>query len=269
MNFPLLQQLGLNQNESLIYGLLLKHGSMKASDIEDLAKIGRGNVYNVLTSLQKHTLVLPIEGKQTRFQPVNPMELRKLLDQKMAETKALESVFRAQLPDLTSAFNLSTGKPAIQIFEGLEGAKQALHASLQSKTEILTYFDVSSLKGLMAETNKRYVKKRIERKIPKRIIVADSKEAHVFFEQQNTIFTKVAFLKNYPEQHASAMEIYDDTISYLTLVDEKRISILLKDHHIYKMHKQQFDYLWSQATEIIDYAARTTAPDSKDGSKTA
>lgn len=259
MHFPILKDLGLAENEALIYEILLELGPKKASNLVKPSQIARGNVYNVLMQLQTKGLVLVKEGKHQVYEAVDPAKLRDLLELKLKEAKRLEAAFADTLPSLNSTFNLSTGKPAIQIFEGIDGAKTALYDSLTSKTEILTYFDVSALRGPMASINKTYVRKRIEKKIDKRIIVADTEEARTFFDQQKTSYTRVAYLKEYPERHATGMEIYDDTISYLTLTDEKRISLLIKDQHMYEMHKQQFDFLWSLATEVIDYAARANS----------
>jgi sugar-specific transcriptional regulator TrmB len=268
LHFPILQELGLSETESLIYELLLESGTTPAKDLVNVSGMGRGNVYNVLMQLQAKGLVLVIEGKKQQFQAVDPSNLRTLLKTKLYEAERLNASFEQTLPLLTSAFNLSTGKPAIQIFEGIEGSRQALYESLNSKTEILTYFDVGSFTGPAININIDYVKKRIAKKIPKRLIVANTKQAHAFFDEQNTPYTQVAFLHAYPERHASAMEIYDNTISYLTLTDEKRISVLIQDPHIYRMHVEQFNYLWKQAEEIIDYAARDIAIESK-GSKAA
>lgn len=271
IHFLILKDLGLSESEALIYELLLESGTAKAIDLVKKTGIGRGNVYNLLTQLQGKGLVISIEGKQLKYQAVDPAKLRDLLEMRLQQVKRLETDFDGALPLLASAFNLSTGRPAIQIFEGLEGAKRALYESLQSKTEILTYFDLESLKGPMAEINKGYVRRRIAKGIPKRIIVADSAAARDFFEKQDTPLTKVAFLKGYLERHATAMEAYDGMVSYLTLTGEKRISVLIKDANIYEMSKQQFEYLWSKAETVIDYDAkrRSSSEDSGRGSKAA
>ncbi|MCR4279020.1 MAG: hypothetical protein NUV81_03945 [bacterium] len=255
LHFPILKEIGLSENEALIYELLVELGPNKASDLVDPSGIGRGNVYNVLQQLQAKGLVIVREGKFQIYEATDPSALESLLERKREEMKQTESAFSLALRDLNSHFNLSTGKPAIQIFEGLDGAKKALHQSLESKKEILTYVDIHAINGLAADINKGYLKKRIEKKIQKRLLVADVPEAHAFFENQKTPFTKVAFVKDYPEQFATAMEMYDNTVTYLTLNKEKNISVIIRDPSIYAFHKQQFEFLWNRASQIIDYAA--------------
>ena len=260
IHYPILKDLGLSDTEALIYELLLEAGPTKARDIFKKSGIGRGNVYNVLVQLESKALITKTEGKQTVYAAVDPSQLEKLLDARLDQAKQLEVSFRQALTEMNSTFNLSTGRPAIQIFEGLDGAKKALYDSLNAKGEILTYFDITELKkGSMEEINKQYIRKRIAQKIEKRLIVADTPESRAFFKEQNTPYTKVAFVKGYLARHATSMQLYDDTVSYVTLTDGKRISMLIKDTHIYEMHRQQFEFLWSQTEEIVDYAARRTS----------
>ena len=268
LHFPILKELGLSDNEALLYELLLESGAIKARDLVTKTGIGRGNVYNILKQLQSRGLVSAIEGKQLKYEAVDPSQLRNLLELRIQESKRLESDFAESLPLLASTFNLSTGRPTMQLFEGIDGAKKALYETLRSKTEILAYFDLDALKdGPGAAINKGYVQQRIAKKIPKRIIVADTSAARDFFEKQNTPYTTVAFIKGYLERHATALELYDDTVTYLTLADGKRISLLIKDANIYQMHKNQFEFLWGKATEVIDYAARRNSSDAdKSGS---
>jgi len=249
MNLSILHELGLGQNEAFIYGLLLENGSMKASDIENLANIGRGNVYNTLTKLQKDGLVLPIEGKQTRYQPVNPAELRKLLDKRLTEAKSLETLFQAQLPTLTSAFNLSTGKPAIQVFEGVEGVRQVLQDSLTTKEEILTIVDPDAISEEILDVESRYIRKRVDRKISKRVIMPDTPKAREWLKQSPNPYTTTRLVPKLSGNFKTATEIYDHRLSFITLSGEHIISILINDKDMAALQRVQFEFLWQNGIE--------------------
>lgn len=246
---PLLQSLGLNEGEALLYGILLESGTLTARELTEQSGIGRGNVYNTLVLLVRRGLVLEIEGKKTAYQAADPNTLRKLLAGQEARLRELAGSFETGLTDLESAYRLALGRPTIQMFEGIEGAKIALDDSLTSKTEILTYFDPSAMTGPIVEINRAYVRKRIAKKLSKRIIAADGPAAHAFFTRQKTPFTRVAYLPDFPEQHATGMEIYDGAISYLTLKDDRRISVIIRDAAIYELHRRHFEFLWGLARE--------------------
>ncbi len=255
IHYPILEKIGLSHGEALIFELLLEKGRSKASDLVESSGLGRGNAYNILNSLREKGLVQVVEGKQQMYQCVDPGQLRNILDLKVQETQRLSAEFHEDLGKLQSAFQLSTGKPTIELFEGVEGIEQAIFDTLNSKTEILTYVDVHAITDEMAQINKRYLRARIKKQVQKRLIVADTQEARAFFKDQNTPFTTVAFVPNFPAFFETALEIYDGAISHLTLSKEKKIAVILRDPSLYDFHRKQFEYTWQQASEIKTYAA--------------
>lgn len=244
MYSEILEKLGLSANEAKIYELLLLRGESKASDLVPESGLGRGNVYNLLTSLVSTGLATVTAGKQQRYRASEPTKLVKLLQAKRVETDRLEAEFKQELPKLTSTFNLTTGRPAIQVFEGYEGVEEVLFDSLTAADGIMTYLDLSALTGEFAEINKRYLRRRIAKQVPKRIIVADLPETRAFFSQQNTPYTQVAFAKDFPTGFKTAMEIYGNKVTYMTMSAERQISLMIEDPYIASMHRAQFDYLW-------------------------
>ncbi|MSR85064.1 hypothetical protein EXS71_01315 [Candidatus Uhrbacteria bacterium] len=244
MPFPILEKLGLSQTEALIYGLLLESGTTKARDLVQKSDIGRGNVYNILMQLKAKGLVLMIEGKQQQFQAVDPSKLRSLLENQLNQAKRLEEEFQNTLPQLTSTFNLSTGKPVIEIFEGLEGSEKALADSLTSTGEILTYLDPDALAGPFAEINKRYIKQRIEKQIKKRIILPKTKTAETYAQIMKGPFTEIRLVENFAPGFSTAMELYNNKVAFHTLTPKKTISFIIEDSSVTALQRAQFECMW-------------------------
>lgn len=244
VHFPILTKLGLSEGEVLIYELLVESGRSKARDLVDPSGLGRGNVYNILTQLQAKGLILAVEGKQTVYEAVDPSLLRKLIDQKTQEVKRLEADFNESLSQLTSTFNLTTGRPAIQVFEGLEGAEKAIFDSVNAKTEVLTYYDFSALKDRMVEIDDRYYKSYAAKGTQKRILVTDSEAAHAYFSEplKNT---KVGFVKNFPFAFSAGIQIYDGKVAFVSLKNDRFISIIMADQVFYEMMRQFFEFHWN------------------------
>ncbi len=247
LRFPLLLDLGLNETEAHIYEALLNQGPMTGSKIAQYSGIGRGNVYNAIQTLKTQHLVTEKEGKIAVFEAAPPSTLENLLNKRKKQVEQLSASFSNILPLLSSDYRLSTGKPVIQVFEGLEGLEKALDLTLESKTEICTYVDLASISKEMTKINKGYLKKRLSKGINKKLIVEDTVEARNFFIKQASPLTEVAYLKNFPKGFASSMQLFDDTVIYLTLTEEKQISVVIRDANIYAMHKGHFNYLWGQA----------------------
>lgn len=250
MYHEFLEKLGLSANEAKIYELLLTNGKVKARDLVDHSGLGRANVYALLGSLTQKGLVSVSEGTQQIFQVTEPTQLTSLVDAQVRATERLQNDFRAELPKLLSTFNLTTGKPAVRVFEGIDGLKEAIADSLEAKNGIMTYLDVSALTGVFAEANAAYVKQRINRGVLKRILVADAPETRAFFTEQGLRFTDVAYIPNFPTGFKTAMEIYDDTVSFFTMDNNRGIAVLMTDPRIAAMQKAQFEFLWNQYTTL-------------------
>jgi len=240
----ILSRLGLAENEAKIYEILLLKGETKARDLLEESGLSRGNVYNMLTSLTSRGFIQVIEGKQQTYRVSDPAKLSSLVEERKRGIERLDAEFKETLPRMLSTFSLTTGRPTVRMFEGIEGSEEALMDSLEAKTGICTYLDLGSIRGDFAEANARYVKRRVAKEISKRIIVADTKESRDFFRQQNSPLTDVVFIHDFPIGFRSAMEIYNDTVSYITLTADKTIAVLVTDPAIASLEQKKFDFLW-------------------------
>ena len=263
--FPILLKLGLSEGEAEIFELLVEDGVQKARDLVKKSTHGRGNVYNILNSLIVKGLVLEISGTQKQYQAVDPSRLKTLLDKKKEETKRLESEFSESLASLSSLFKLSTGRPTIQVFEGLDGFEQALNDSLSAKTEILTYFDPAAVSGELAEINKRYVAKRRAKETQKRIILPDNQAARDYLGSMAGGFTQIILAKDFADGFLTAMETYDNKVNFLTLDKEKIISVIIEDGNIANLQRAQFEYIWKMEKNR-QAASRTSSNATSDSS---
>lgn len=248
MYTQILQKLGLSENEAKMYELLLLKGESKAVDLVPESGLKRGNVYNVLISLVSRGLVTVSSKKLQLYRAAEPTKLSALLEAKKRETARLENEFREELPRLMSAYHLSTGRPAIRVLEGYEGAEEAVRDALGAPDGILAYLNVGAMAGKFAEIHKLYLKKRLAAKIPKYILVADTPEARAFFAGPDVPLTFVAYLRDYPSDFNTAMEVYGNKVAYITLAGDKQISVIKEDANIARMHRAQFHYLWKIAS---------------------
>lgn len=253
-HYPILSELGINATEALVYELLLELGPKAAQSLLKPSALGRGNLYNALTALKKKGLVFERGGKKTVYEAAPPDALAKLVNAERSRVEQISKSFEQILPILASEYNLSTGKPVIQIFEGIAGFEQALWDSLTAKGEILTYFDPAAVTGEIAKINKRYVAKRRELKIPKRIILPNNQAAHDYLSQMSGSFTEVILATDFVSGFQTAMELYDNKITFLTLTPEKIISVIIEDPHIAALQRAQFEYIWKKE----HYAAAST-----------
>jgi sugar-specific transcriptional regulator TrmB len=128
MEKNILQQLGLTENEALIYETLLQNGKQKASQIQKKTPLKRGLVYKNLENLEKKGLVVREDNNQkvSTFTPIHPNVLKGLAEQQVKQAREAQNLLQNELGSLVSMYNLANNKPGVEFCEGLEGVKKVI-----------------------------------------------------------------------------------------------------------------------------------------------
>ncbi|MDD3284013.1 MAG: helix-turn-helix domain-containing protein [Patescibacteria group bacterium] len=250
MHKDLLIELGLSQNEAIVYEHLLINGKSLAGDIIKKTPLKRGVIYNALSDLVKKGLIK--QGKTNKilsFSPNHPDKLREYIENREREVKKAEISLDSQMPMLLSSFNLVSNQPGVRIYEGKDGLAKTLNDSLSSKTEIVTYADIYGMEKYMGRANDKYITKRKELKIYKRAILADTPYARDYMKDYDKEVTELRYIdgKEYPMY--LEMEIYDNKVSFMTFSDKKLIGVIIENEEIYKTQKSIFEIVWKNAKE--------------------
>lgn len=239
---------GLTKDQARIYETLLESGALPARRICLKTTLGRPLVYKVLDQLIELGLVQKNEelSKVTLFFPSHPQKVKEVFEKKMQEMKATASALGGVMGQMTSAFNLISGKPNVQFFEGLDGVKKVLEDSLETDGEILSYADIESIEKHISKLNEWYVGQREKRQIKKRGFVLDTEWNRKFLSDYYTNITDTKFIKADTAPFKTVMQIYENKISYITLDENTMIGVIIEDKNIAKMHKYLFESLWKE-----------------------
>jgi sugar-specific transcriptional regulator TrmB len=245
----ILRQLNLTENEALIYEILLQNGAQKASQIQKETPLKRGLVYKILENLEKKGLVIREDGEEkiSTFTPIHPNVLKGLAEQQVKQAQEAQNSLQDELGSLVSMYNLANNKPGVEFYEGLEGLEKILADSLTSKTEIYTYSDLYHADKQTKKITDQYLQKRLRANISKKIITPISNKN--LFSKTNHPLTKVKFLNNKILPFKTALQIYDNKISYQTLGKDNIISVLINDINIYSLHRGFFKAIWENISK--------------------
>ena len=148
------------------------------------------------------------------------------------------------MPELKSLYNLTTHKPVIQFFEGLDGFRKALWDSLNSKETILTYSDIRSVEKYQSDINAEYVAERMKLGLKKKILSMDTPLTRKHYQQRKLRFTEVRFLPKELKVFQAGIQLYDNKICYYAFRKENMISVIIEDRGLYEMNRNIFEYLW-------------------------
>jgi len=82
MELEILKELGLSNNESKVYQVLVEFGQVSAGEITSKTDVSHSKIYNILDSLIQKGLVKIIPEKTKKFIPSDPSQFLELIEKK-------------------------------------------------------------------------------------------------------------------------------------------------------------------------------------------
>lgn len=250
MEENILKQAGLSEEQAEIYETLLEKGPQKASPLSSWTGIKRGLVYKILEQLENMGLVEKKGGTGTVsvFYPSHPALLLDKMERDKKNLELAKEVVTLGIGNLSSKYNLIAGKPNVRFFEGEEGAKAVTNDMPTQNKEILAYIDSKKVLDLLPDLNNEHIKIRTRLNIKKKIMIPDTPFHTERAKKYNKDITEARIMKDI-SSFPSALQIYDDKISFLTLTDKKTVGIILEDKDIAEMMRNVFMLNWENSEE--------------------
>ncbi len=240
MNTGVLRDIGLTDAEVRTYTALLSLGSTTAGKIIEETGIHRKNVYDALSRLiEKGLVTYVIEKKVKAFQPKDPKNLIRYLEEKNRRLKEQEKELRAVLPGLRGNFSSVNREIESEIYRGTEGIKTILNECLNYREG---YFigatgDVENrLPYFWPQYNEKREKKRILWKL---LLVHEARKKPItkskYYEYK--VLPKALSGPN-------VIWIYGDYVANVLWL-EKPLAFVTKHGALANSYKKYFDYLWN------------------------
>jgi sugar-specific transcriptional regulator TrmB len=245
-----LSKAGLSPDQACVYEVLLKNGALPAGDVSKKAQLKRGLTYKVLDELVLLGLAKKNDKEKVlRFEPAHPLQLKELAERKEQEARVAQEALGGVLSNLVSDFNLISGKPGVQYFEGKEAVRRITEDSLTAQGGICSFIDNEAVTTQLSDVNRLYVKKRIALGIKKRMITGDTEYIRSRGNDFDPVYTEVRVIPS-SVAFGTVMQVYDATVSYLTIEKEKMVGVIIKDAHIASMHRAVFEHVWQTARPL-------------------
>ena len=242
MDTEALKQFGLSEKEIKVYLANLELGDATANNIAVRAEVSRPTTYDTLTSLKKRGLVGHVIRKNiSYFEAANPKEILSIL-------KEREEKIRDILPDLLALKKSVKEKPKIELYEGDKGLKNIINDLIYTKEPILTFSSNEDLMKKLTYAFPNYIQRRIEAKIPIKVIAERNKETEKYIPNKKETYREIRFVPKEFE-FPNAMYIYGDKIAMLDLNKDPSIGIIIKDESLNKMFRAIFNLIWKNASK--------------------
>lgn len=162
-----LQKCGLSPKESKLYLAALELGSGSVQAIARKAGVVRSTAYEVLEALRERRFVSTFQKRHVRYYSAeDPDQLIRLT------TETLD-LLKAALPQLTAFVGTSRRRPTVRFYEGVDGMKTVFNEVLDEARELIGFGSADDIFGEIKDF-KRFVEKRIKKKIPAKVILRDT-----------------------------------------------------------------------------------------------
>ena len=243
----ILTEFGINENESAVYLSLQKYGEQDVPTLREHTGLSRTTIYEAMNTLIAGELVeYRKQGRNAYYAAAHPSGLHSLKQKKQEETKLLQQGMDDLINQLTGSYNLLYNKPGIRFFEGLDGIREVMWDSLTTKEGIIYGMgDLEMIVEHFGEMNVEYTEERLKRGIEKKGITNDSPSNLTTLAQMRIPLTESRVVSSeIMDFHSTGMEIYDGKISYVTLVNDALIGVIIESKQIHEINKNLFNLLW-------------------------
>jgi len=238
---------GLYDDQAKIYEILLKNGPLPAGKIANISQITRSLVYRVLEELEAKGLVTKEEEakKVAIFTPAHPLNLQVLAEKMERKAKNAQIALDSILPSLSSEFNLMTGRPNIQFYEGLSGLQKIYDDILRTNKDFLLIRageEPVYITQVIPELLDKFIKKRVRQDIyVDAITPIDQLTEDRKINDQKNLYNRTAIPKN---DYTAPVEIniYGDKVAILSYGKEL-IGFIIESPQIAQSLKQLFSLI--------------------------
>lgn len=238
----LLQESGFSDKESAAYLALLEIGKGSVLDISRHSKVDRTTLYRILEKFLAIPLVQTFkENKKTIWAALHP---RFLVEYTQSKKTAVQEIY----PALEELYNLSTDKPKVTYFEGVEGLRgliESIFKEVKNRGEVLSF----SAPGAAAVyySKKRFeglARMRIKKQILSRLLMTSVEGAHgykVGEDWKNWRHVKLVDPAKFPLK--ASFDIWNNKVALMT-VKEHPIGVVIEDKTIADTMRSIFELCW-------------------------
>lgn len=239
----LLDSVGLDQKNQMVYLALLKLGDAPASMIAKKSGLPRTTAYHQLENLVRLGLASKYKQKNiTRFAAESTNKLKSVLENKLA-------LFEKYLPELQK-ISSSERLINLRLFEGAEGVQQIIEEELECKEKIVR--SIGTHKDLRRASSGKitFTARRVDKKIFSKCLRPKNDEFKKgWLESQREELREVRLL---PENISvpGMIFIYDNKVAIIT-PEEEGLGFIIASKTFSESLKNIFDALWAIGERTI------------------
>lgn len=244
-----LQSLHIADFDSRLYVLLVKNGPMSITDIAKELAVERPTVYVALGRLIDVGLIPKNHSATRGVQVEPPSKVAALLQaQRVNLAKEQEQIEQA-MPELLSEFAAKAKQSAFRLYEGRIQFLAVFEEVLkEAKDEILFYGNAETFfKFEGADYEKQWLKRRVRRKLPIRMLMLPSDVAREQGKSNKKLMRESRLLGKEAIFKSSLMIYGIKTVLWNPLAER---AIVIEDSLLTEMFRFTYELAWSRAKAL-------------------
>ncbi len=243
-----LKEAGLTEKEAKVYLAMLELGESSIIPIAQRAGIKRTTVYNYLDDFRRLGLISITERNRHQYYiAASPARLQEIMRARLA-------TIEHAVPALFSLYKQEEGKPAVEMFEGVEGIKEVFRLSLESTGKKVDAIPVRAsghshvgdefIANYLDETKKHQIVYRSLR------LATDNEEykktGYRRYKPETDDNRQIRIAPEWfvPESH---IHIYDDKVAIFSQTKEKPYAMIITSTSFYQTMQVFFESVWVQS----------------------
>jgi len=239
MEIPeILEKIGLNQKEAMVYMALLELGTSSVEGIAKKAGTKRPTTYLVLDELQKKGLATLVpRAKKILYMPESPYKIISDLNRK-------QELMKRFLPNLLAVYNEPKNKPQVLLFEGKEAIKDLYDKILLAK-EVVFFGTIRDFVNIYPDYEAKLVHNTLTKKTKVREILTQNPADLKFAEQvTHTEYYQQRFTKP-GEEFLTDNCLFDGNVVFFSY-QPHIFAVLIQSKTIHQSLRTIFELAWTQ-----------------------
>src|SRR3989344_4170283 len=244
-----LRSLNVSGFDARVYLLCLKNGPLTITDIAYKLSVERATIYVALERLTDAGLI-PKNRPSTRGVQVEPpSKIVALLQAKQIDLAKDREQIEQAMPELLAEFSTKSKLSAFRLYEGRDQFLAVFEEVLrEAKDEILYYGDAESFFKLEgAKYDKHWLKRRLRRKLPSRMLMLPSAVARTQGKSSKKLLRESRLLGKEAVFKGSIMIYGVKTVFWNPLAER---AIVIEDSLITDMLRFTYELAWGKGKKI-------------------
>lgn len=237
---PHLNEIGLNENEAIIYAALLSSGPTTILLLAKASGIKRSTIYNVIDSLiHKGLAYQEVHGSKKLIAAQSPTHLSDVLEKKK---QTLETI----LPRLCALH--TTTRPSeslIKQFAGIQGVRTVYSYLLNDLKEGEDYLVISNQEkwySLDPVFFEKFIQKRAKLPLNIRLLLQDNQHAQTFKQKQNDYNETIKILPKHVDININMVITKNKTI--IVQLNNPIFALVIENQSLVEMNRVMFELIW-------------------------